>query len=63
MPSYVGINTVTEWKIVGDPNPSHPRKDVREGWAEDAKLMRERGEDELVLPYTPTKFVEEEWTW
>jgi antitoxin MazE len=36
---------------------------ARDGWAEAAKLMRERGDDDLLDPPTPTRFDDEEWTW
>ncbi|OGB91985.1 MAG: AbrB family transcriptional regulator [candidate division NC10 bacterium RIFCSPLOWO2_12_FULL_66_18] len=35
----------------------------RAGWAEAAHRMRERGEDQLLDPATPTRFDEEEWEW
>ena len=40
-----------------------PANGPREGWAEAAKLMRTRGEDQLLDPSTPTRFDEEEWSW
>jgi antitoxin MazE len=40
-----------------------PARKVREGWAEAARLMHERGEDKLLYDYVPTKFDEEEWEW
>jgi antitoxin MazE len=33
----------------------------RAGWAEAARRMRERGEDRLIDPPTPTRFDKEEW--
>jgi antitoxin MazE len=36
---------------------------ARSGWAEAAQRMRERGEDGLLDPYTPTRFDEGEWKW
>jgi antitoxin MazE len=36
---------------------------VRSGWEEAAKEMRERDEDRLLDPATPTHFDEEEWDW
>ena len=33
----------------------------RTGWAEAARRMRERGEDRLIDPPTPTRFDKEEW--
>lgn len=35
----------------------------RAGWAEAAKLLRERGEDGLLDEPTPTRFDSEEWDW
>jgi antitoxin MazE len=39
--------------------PSRPRA----GWAEAARRMHERGEDQLLDPTTATRFDEEEWKW
>jgi antitoxin MazE len=36
---------------------------ARSGWAEAAQRMRERGEDGLRDPSTPTQFDEREWKW
>ena len=38
-------------------------KDIREGWAEAARSLRERDEDQLLDPPTPTSFDETEWEW
>lgn len=35
----------------------------RAGWAAAARRMRERSEDQLLDPPTPTRFDEEEWEW
>lgn len=35
----------------------------REGWAETAKAVRDRGEDRLLDPSTATQFDEDEWEW
>ena len=35
----------------------------RAGWEEAARTMRERGEDKLLDPPTPTRFDQEEWEW
>jgi antitoxin MazE len=35
----------------------------RSGWAEAAKRLRERDEDRLLNPSTPTHFDEQEWEW
>ena len=36
---------------------------ARSGWAEAARRMRERDEDGLLDPPTPTRFDEWEWKW
>ena len=36
---------------------------VREGWAEEAREMAERGEDRLLDSDVPTTFDETEWEW
>jgi antitoxin MazE len=36
---------------------------VREGWAEAARLMRQRGEDGPLSEPTQTRFDETEWDW
>jgi hypothetical protein len=40
-----------------------PASVTRDGWAEAARLIRERGEDGLLDPPTPTRFDESEWVW
>ncbi len=35
----------------------------RSGWAAAAQRMRERDEDQLLYPTTPTQFDEKEWKW
>ena len=35
----------------------------RAGWAAAARRMRERDEDRLLDPTTPTRFDEKEWRW
>ena len=35
----------------------------RAGWADAARRMRERHDDELLDSPTPTRFDEEEWEW
>ena len=35
----------------------------RAGWAGAARRMRERDEDRLLDPTTPTRFDEKEWKW
>ncbi|MBI3000601.1 MAG: AbrB/MazE/SpoVT family DNA-binding domain-containing protein [Deltaproteobacteria bacterium] len=35
----------------------------RAGWAAAARRMRERDEDQLLDPTTPTRFDQKEWKW
>lgn len=35
----------------------------RTGWAVAARRMRERNEDQMLDPTTPTEFDEKEWKW
>lgn len=36
---------------------------ARSGWADAARQMRQRDEDRLLDPPTPTRFDEKEWQW
>ena len=40
-----------------------PRSAPRAGWAEAAQRLREREEDRLLEPPTPTHFDETDWQW
>jgi antitoxin MazE len=40
-----------------------PARGTREGWADAARQMGDRGQDALLDPPVPTRFDEEEWTW
>ena len=40
-----------------------PATGPRAGWAEAAKQLREREEDRLLEPPTPTRFEKEQWRW
>jgi antitoxin MazE len=40
-----------------------PASRPRNGWAEAARTLRERGEDYTIDPPTHTRFDEEEWEW
>jgi antitoxin MazE len=40
-----------------------PLRHPREGWAEAARRMAERGDDRLLDPETPATFDETEWEW
>ena len=40
-----------------------PMSGPRAGWAEAARQLRERDEDRLLEPPTPTHFEETDWRW
>ena len=40
-----------------------PSERLRDGWAESARVLAERGEDKLLDPILPTDFDEQEWQW
>jgi antitoxin MazE len=50
--------SVVDGKIVLQAVPS-----VRQGWAEAAREMARRRDDELLDPPTSTRFDEDEWAW
>lgn len=50
--------TVADGKVVLTPAPR-----VRQGWAEAAQEMADRGDDTLIDPPTMTAFDEDEWEW
>ena len=39
------------------------RRETREGWAEAARQMREKGDDHLLDHASTTRFDEKEWRW
>lgn len=50
--------TVQDGQLIVRPVPG-----VRQGWAEAARAMAERGEDRPLDSETPTAFDETEWEW
>lgn len=58
-----GLIEEVELRIQSGAITIRPATGAREGWAEAAKLMRTRGDDQMLDPPTPTRFDEEEWTW
>ena len=55
-----------EWRVESreptKPEAASSRK-PREGWAEQFRVMAERGDDKLIDPETPTSWDESEWEW
>jgi len=59
----VGLDREVELRVRQGRIVLTPVKRVREGWAEDAKKCRERGEDLLLDNDVPTEFDLKEWKW
>lgn len=57
LPQKVEFHTQQERRVVKAARPT------REGWAEAARLMRERGDDRLLIKPPSTRFDREEWEW
>ncbi|MBI4493487.1 MAG: AbrB/MazE/SpoVT family DNA-binding domain-containing protein [Chloroflexi bacterium] len=58
-----GIRDTVELSVENGRLIVQPVRSVREGWAQAAHAMAERGEDRLLDPETPTDFDETEWEW
>ena len=59
----VGFDDQADLVIEGDRLVlSKPKKNLREGWAEDSRAIAEAGEDELVLGDFMNE-VDEDWVW
>lgn len=58
-----GIDGEVDLRVTDEGIVIAPVEATRAGWAEDALLIRERGEGGLLDPTTPTHFDETEWEW
>ena len=58
-----GLIEEVELRLQGGAITIRAAAGAREGWADAAKLMRARGDDQLLDPPTATRFDEEEWSW
>lgn len=58
-----GLEGEVRLRVVDSGIMIEARATAREGWAEAAKLVHDRGEDGLLDDWQPTRFDEEEWTW
>lgn len=64
MLEQLGIEDEVMLSIEGDHLRIHPKRNVREGWAEQFAAMAANGDDKLIHGEPlPTKFDEEEWEW
>jgi antitoxin MazE len=58
-----GLGEDLEIRVEGQSVVISSPKRPREGWAESARLMVERGEAGLLDPWTENRFDREEWEW
>lgn len=58
-----GIGDAVDLVVEGGRLVVTAARSAREGWAEEARAMAERGEDRLLDPEVPTAFDDEEWEW
>jgi antitoxin MazE len=58
-----GLEDEVELRVLDDGIVIGPARAPRAGWAEAARLVRERGEDGLLDEPTPTRFEAAEWEW
>lgn len=58
-----GLTDEVEVEARGSQIIIRPARAPRAGWAEAARLLRERDEDGLCSEPTPTRFDAEEWEW
>jgi len=58
-----GLADEVELRVVDESIVIEAARSPRAGWAEAARLLRERGEDGLLDEPTPTRFDATEWEW
>lgn len=58
-----GIRDTVDLRVEDGRLIVQPLRDLREGWADAARAMAERGDDRLLDPETPTTFDDTEWEW
>ena len=59
----VGLTEEVELEIRDGEIVISPAEQLRDGWAEAAQVLADRGEDQLLDPLVPTHFDEQEWAW
>lgn len=59
----IGLGTEVEIAIKDKELVIRPSGHPRQGWDEQFRKMAERGDDQLLDNYVPTKWDETEWTW
>ena len=58
-----GLGDEIQLRVMDEGIMIEPAQGLREGWAQAAAVLRERGEDGLLDEPTPTGFDESEWAW
>jgi antitoxin MazE len=58
-----GLDEEVEVQVRGSAVVISSRAAARTGWADAARLMRERGDDRLLDAPTRTRFDDKEWRW
>lgn len=58
-----GLEDEVRLRVVESGIVIEARSTAREGWANAASLMHDRGEDGLLDDWEPSRFDEEEWIW
>lgn len=58
-----GLGDEVELRVVDAGIVIEPSASPRTGWSQAARLLHERGADELLLTPVATEFDETEWTW
>jgi antitoxin MazE len=61
--AQAGLTEEVELRVEDGTIILEPTTSARSGWAEAAKELRERDEDLLLDPITPTHFDDKEWKW
>ena len=59
----IGLKDEVELEIVNGSIVLSKIQNPRDGWEESFSMMRERGDDKLVIQEIPNSWDEEEWTW
>lgn len=59
----VGLSDEIDVRVQDGAIVIRPHRELRAGWGEAARRMRERDDDRLLDDPTPTRFDEEEWRW
>ena len=59
----IGLTDEVELRVRDGAIVILPARTPRQGWAEAAQALHDRGKDTLLDASTPTRFDEEDWEW